>query len=114
VQLYKAVYLKNFDVIDGRLLHDATYIKLDVDNSWLLQEMFWFAFGHVICNEIYWRWRKWLLSFVTSHNTVLWTTCDSALDICAVNGVDHVLDQQLIRPEEPEKEEQISEIRQHS
>jgi len=33
VQLYKAVYLKNFDVIDGRLLHDATYIKLDVDNS---------------------------------------------------------------------------------
>jgi len=33
------------------------------------------------------------------------TTCDSALDICAVYSVDHVLDQQLTRPEEPEKEE---------
>jgi hypothetical protein len=54
-----------------------------------------------------------MLSFVTSYNTVLRTTCDSALDICAVYNVDHMLDQQLTRPE-PEKEEEISEIRQHS
>ena len=54
------------------------------------------------------------LSFVTSHNAVLRTTCDSALDIYAAYSVDHVLDQQLTRPEEPEEEEQISEIRQHS
>jgi hypothetical protein len=55
-----------------------------------------------------------MLSFVTSHNAVLRTTCDSALDISAVYSVDHVLDQQLTRPEEPEKEEKISEIRQPS
>jgi hypothetical protein len=48
-----------------------------------------------------------------SHNAVL-RTYDSALDICAVYSVDHLLAQQLTRPEEPEEEEQISEIRQHS
>lgn len=50
------------------------------------------------------------LSFVASHNAVLRTTCDSALNICAVYSVDHVLVQQLTRPEEPEEEEQISEV----
>lgn len=37
------------------------------------------------------------------------TTCDTALEICAVSSVDHMLDQQLTRPEELEEEEQISE-----
>jgi len=118
MQLYKTVYLKTFDVIDGRLLHDAADIKLDVDNFDCYQELFSFATGHVICNDDdavkFTEGEENGLSFVTSHNAVLKTTCDSALDICAVYSVDHLLDQQLTRPNEPEEEEQISDIRQHS
>jgi hypothetical protein len=75
------------------------------------QELFWFVIGHVICNDDAMKFTDGEendLRFVTSHNAVLRITCDSAHDICAVYNVDHVLDQQLTRPEEPEEEEQIS------
>jgi hypothetical protein len=38
-----------------------------------------------------------------------YTTCDSALEVCGVQSVDHMLDQHLTRREEPEEEEEIAE-----
>jgi hypothetical protein len=40
-------------------------------------------------------------------------TCDSALEICRVWGVNQVLDQHLTMPEE-ETEEEVQNIKQHS